>query len=128
MEKESKIKIIDEEIDEMKNLRLDFNNLSEKNRDMEIEINDLKDESEKIKHDFKAKETEFGTFKNEIYQWLSNELPKKDTTKDAVEIEESEQHKFEKCDFIGKTEGGLKVHVTKKHQTVLLRGYKKVTG
>ena len=35
-------------------------------------------------------------------------------------------HKCERCDFIGKTEGGLKTHMTTKHKTVSLKGYRKI--
>ena len=37
-------------------------------------------------------------------------------------------HSCEKCEFIGKTEGGLKTHMTVKHKKVSLRGYTRITS
>ena len=59
-------------------------------------------------------------------------LDKKDEIVDAEVVfgddsEKRTKHNCEKCDFIGKTEGGLKTHITTKHKTVSLRGYKKIT-
>ena len=39
--------------------------------------------------------------------------------------ENGKDNNCEKCDFVGKTEGGLKTHMTTKHKTVSLRGYRK---
>ena len=43
------------------------------------------------------------------------------------DLAEETMHKCERCDFIGKPEGGLKTHITTKHKTVSLRGYRKIT-
>ena len=43
------------------------------------------------------------------------------------DLEKRRTHKCEKCDFIGKTEGGLKTHMTTKHKTISLKGYRKIT-
>ena len=59
-------------------------------------------------------------------------LDKKDEIIDAELVlgddsEKETKHNCEKCDFIGKTGRGLKTHITTKHKTVSLRGYKKIT-
>ena len=53
---------------------------------------------------------------------------KEENNENESEIREDSEsgnmNKCEKCDFVGKTEGGLKTHITTKHKTVSLRGYK----
>ena len=53
-------------------------------------------------------------------------MDKKDEIVDAEVVfgddsEKRTKHNCEKCDFIGKTEGGLKTHIITKHKTVSLR-------
>ena len=48
--------------------------------------------------------------------------------KSAEEVEELvDENKCDKCDFIGKTEAGLKIHTTAKHKVSLVKIYMKMT-
>ena len=77
-------------------------------------------------------ENELSNFKREVGEMLSEKESNmiEDTSNETVNKEHSENgilNQCEKCDFVGKTEGGLKTHVTAKHKTVSLRGYRRVT-
>ena len=48
-------------------------------------------------------------------------------TADADQETEILNHVCDRCDFIGKTEAGLKTHKTIKHKGSILRAYTKVS-
>ena len=95
-------------------------------------MKDLKAENESLKDELRSQASYLTSFKKEISKLFSKSQSNKDeNNENESEIREDSEsgnmNKCEKCDFIGKTEGGLKTHMTTKHKTVSLRGYKKVT-
>ena len=128
--KEKEIKLLSETLREMqKSFSNAIENIVEKNETIEKDVQYLKVENENLKAQLKERESEIETFKKEIEVKF---LDKKDEIVDADVVigddsEKGTKHNCEKCDFIGKTEGGLKTHITTKHKTVSLRGYKKIT-
>ena len=110
------------------NLNRDIRNILEKNIIIEKDVIDLKIENENLKDRLKAMEKELENIKDYVDVRLSNKEENVDI-KVVVEedLETGATHNCEKCDFIGKTEAGLKTHVTTKHKTASLRGYRKIT-
>ena len=49
------------------------------------------------------------------YNYDSDTSLDESETEEVIEINGKELNQCEKCNFVGKTEGGLKTHKTKKH-------------
>ena len=124
------IKLLSETLCKMKmNLSIEIEKIVAKNEIIEKDVQYLKVENENLKAQLKDSANEIENLKKEIDVRF---LDKKDGIIDAEVVieddsEKGTKHICEKCDFIGKTEGGLKTHITTKHKTVSLRGYKKIT-
>ena len=114
----SQINVKDEEI-KQKNFEIEIMskkvedkiaNLEVKMNAMEINLNELKKENDSLKNMINSKNKE-----SEENQDFEGNLSKKE--KDFM---------CDECDFIGKTESGLKIHKTAKHK-VSQQGYRKIS-
>ena len=113
-EKEKAINELTENILQMEeNKRNEIKLLWDKNEINEKDLQFLKAENENLKERLDVKESEFKLFKEEINEWLSEELGRKE-------------------DLIGTQEVLVEevmdkgTHVTIKHKTVSLKGYRKI--
>ena len=110
-----------------------------KNEALEKELKDVRKENKIIKENISILRDEFETFK---FKLIGNNQDKQKEQIEEIEGEgEPEEHcpaaesgngkdlstTWDKCEFVAKSEGGLKTHKTVKHNTVSLRGYRKVT-
>ena len=103
-----------------------MNQVLEKNNILEKDVKNLKVENENMKARLNDQEKELESFKKAIDSLVNKEeIENQEVIGDDPENENV--HQYEKFDFIGKTEGGLKTHGTTKHKTVSLRGYRKIS-
>ena len=138
LEKEKEIKIKDDEIEKL-NMQLQKRvfDIEERNKAMEIDLDKLKLENKLLRAAIyttkknvevidvveKASESE-GRVSNADAEELDDKL---EFQKIIEEIEETvTKNKCDKCDFIGKSEAGLKIHKTSKHKVSLMKMYRKV--
>ena len=114
-EKDEEIKLKDEEIIQVnKNLQNQLRNLEERSKSMEKSLEEIKAENKYLRN---VIETRLTNDKN-------NEVPSIPRIEKESEIERAEEvvdeclepHKCEKCEFVGKNQAGLKIHMTAKHK------------
>ena len=86
-------------------------NMEEKLENMEIKLNKLTDENNLLKNVIN----------------ITNKENEESVEVEENNIENKKEHKCNECDFIGKTESGLKVHKTAKHKETILKGYRKIS-
>ena len=133
-EKEIEIKKIDVEIRNIEEKKeADLKMIILKNETLEKELKDVRKENKIIKENISILRDEFETFK---FKLIGNN---QDKQKEQIEEIEGEDEPEEHCPAAesgngkdlsttwDKSEGGLKNHKTVKHNTVSLRGYRKVT-
>ena len=134
LKKECIIKSIDLEIEELKKkLNVDMTDINFKNKALEEEIGDLKEKNKCLEEKVEAQVKDFEVFKIDINSRLTEKVEnEKVEAENEIESEPfiSENETLNsclKCDFVGKSEVGLKIHVTAKHKTVSSKGYTKIT-
>ena len=142
IEKEKEIKIKDDEIEKLnKQLQKRVVNIEERNKRIEKDLEELKGENELLRaaiDNINQKNVEVvEVIEKETVESESevrgsnadaNEIDDKlEDLKINVEIEEQViKKKCDKCDFIGKSEVGLKIHNTSKHKVGIMKMYRKV--
>ena len=101
-----------------------------KNEALEKEVSDLKEKNGSLEAKFETIENNIEDFKMEIGKKFKDRIEQEEVVvEDEMEngsLSLNTLTSCKKCDFIGKTEGGLKTHLTTKHKTVSLRGYTKI--
>ena len=110
--------------------------LEKKNEGIEKELKKLKDENVLLRNTLTVKDkvvveaASDDNLKDGVQEIDEEVVEIVNGAEDVVVVEDLDKetvHKCERCDFIGKTEGGLKTHITTKHKTVSLKGYRKIT-
>ena len=139
-EKDIEIKKIEDEIRTIeKKKEADLKIIILKNEALEKELKDVRQENKIIKENISFLRDEFETIK--IKFMGNNQDKQKEQIEEIEEEDEPAEHSpvaesgnekdlstiCDKCEFVAKSEGGLKTHKTVKHNTVSLRGYRKVT-
>ena len=98
---------------------------------LENEIKNQKDENKMIKSFYEALGKEVEALKAEVRDKEKEPIQEKDDIQEVEEINKPERELLiacEKCDFVGRSESGLKTHVTVKHnKSSIMRAYSKVT-
>ena len=100
--------------------------ISQKNDVMEKEIIEIKEENKEIKSKLHLMEKEIEALK-ELGMQKPAEMNALDDENEAVGAKSEILISCEKCEFIAKSEAGLKTHNTVKHKTSLMRAYTKVS-
>ena len=142
IEKEKEITIKDDEIEKLnKQLQKRVSDIEEKNKAIERDLEKLQVENESLratintnKKNGEIKEAiEKATVESESEVESSNANSKElyDKLEEDQEINEEieeivTKNKCDKCEFIGKSEAGLKIHKTSKHKVSLMKMYRKV--
>jgi hypothetical protein len=111
-EKEKEIKLLTENICEMeKNLSGKIESLVKKDEIIQKDVGYLKAENETLKERIKVQENELSNFKKEVEEMvLGKEINQEESLESESIREDSEngsRTKCDKCEFVGKTEGGL---------------------
>ena len=98
-----------------------------KNEAIEKEMKDLKAKNETIESRFIVMEKEIEYLKSKLNdkEHVQNEVIEKD--EETANTESKAQNCCEKCEFVAKSESGLKTHVTVKHKTSMFKAYTKVS-
>ena len=134
-EKEIEIKNIDDKIRqaEMK-IEADIRKIQRKHEVIEKDLRDVKKENESMKENISVLRNKIEYLKVKL---IKNTQDMNNDPNEVIEEEsvnaDSEKDKdlaftCDKCEFVAKSEGGLKTHKTVKHnKTVSLRAYTKVT-
>ena len=144
-EKEKEIIKINEIIKKMEKSRSDIDILSHKDEAIREEVKFLKEENKSIKSRFIVMENEIEALKSKLdyRDHVQDDVTEKDevTEKEAVtkkdEVTEKDKEtdcsenkspiKCEKCEFVAKSEAGLKTHITVKHKTSMFKAYTKIS-
>ena len=135
--KEKEIEIKNKQIDSIE-MRFDERllELEKKNEGIEKELKKLKDENVLLRNTLTVKDkvvveaASDDNLKDGVQEIDEEVVEIVNGAEDVVVVEDLDKetvHKCERCDFIGKNEGGLKTHITTKHKTVSLKGYRKIT-
>ena len=98
--------------------------LEKKNEFIERELKKLKDENELMRNTLTGKDKEEVVMieKEIVVEAASDVNLEGEVQESAEEIEELvDEKKCDKCDFIGKTEAGLKIHTTAKHKVSIMK-------
>ena len=137
-EKEKVIKIKDDEIEKLnKQLQKRVSDIEEKNKAIERDLEKLQVENESLRATINTNKKN-GEIKEAIEKATvesesevdANSKELYDKLEDQEINEEIEEivtkNKCDKCEFIGKSEAGLKIHKTSKHKVSLMKMYRKV--
>ena len=101
-------------------------NINHKNDVINKELKEIKIENQEIKSKFHLMEKEIEAFK-EIIDKRQAEINVLGEENETVGSKTKSSISCEKCEFIAKSEAGLKTHDTVKHKTSLMRAYTKVS-
>ena len=111
-----------------KNIKSEMLEILKKNEAMEAELNYIKEENEIMKTNLKTLEKEIKYHNSQI---KSKEHDEERVYENEVEAADPESNNSsiscEKCDFVAKSEAGLKTHDTVKHKKSMFRAYSKVS-
>ena len=103
--------------------------LEKKNEFIERELKKLKDENELLRNALKVKDKEevIVVTKENVVEAATDDNLEDEIQEIAEEVQELVNgKKCDKCDFIGKTEAGLKTHTTAKHKVSMMKMYRKI--
>ena len=105
----------------------EINILSHKNEAIEKEVKDPKEENKTIKSCCFDMEKEIESLKSKLNdkEHVQDEVTEID--EETAYPENNSRNSCEKCEFVAKSESGLKTHVTVKHKTSMFRAYTKVS-
>ena len=132
--KEMEIKKLDDEIKKAEIRKLeDMKIIVMKNEIIEKELKEVRKENEKIKEDIISLRNDINSLKNktddnkEVMNDSHNEdIEEECPTADSEKVRNLDLN-CDKCEFVAKSEGGLKTHKTVKHKTVSLGAFTKIT-
>ena len=96
------------------------------NEAIEKEMKDIRAKNETIESRFIVMEKDIEYLKSKLNdkEDVLDKVIEKD--EETVNTESKAQNSCEKCEFVAKSESGLKTHVTVKHKTSMFKAYTKV--
>ena len=94
------------------------------------ELKEIREENEVIKSKFNAMEKKVEYMENRfdsLEKTENEKLEDEDVAAAAADPENVSKKTCEKCEFVAKSDAGLKTHQTVKHNTSIMRAYSKVS-
>ena len=106
---------------------IDIKKVTQKNEEVEKKLRDIQLENQELRSNFKTMEKEFKALEIQVKELLLNKVQNEEVDKDIKTADsEKEKTSCNKCDYVAKTEAGLKTYNTTKHKAVSLSEYTKI--